>query len=196
MYRGESCIISFLYIKPQLTRCLRIFLCVVLYRFSTSNHNLPSIGACIRLLYYIVSLHQTTTIITQRSPRPLLYYIVSLHQTTTTITISEKYIALYYIVSLHQTTTWIGSKKLYFGCIISFLYIKPQRSRLFSVFFRVVLYRFSTSNHNLYTFIMFVFLLYYIVSLHQTTTMILFTIFANSCIISFLYIKPQLPFVI
>ncbi len=42
----------------QLTNKFR----VVLYRFSTSNHNLISKSGAKRALYYIVSLHQTTTV--------------------------------------------------------------------------------------------------------------------------------------
>ena len=56
-----------------------------------------------------------------------LYYIVSLHQTTTMIEVKVNEYLLYYIVSLHQTTT--------------------QRD-LITYLREVVLYRFSTSNHN------------------------------------------------
>ena len=79
-----------------------------------------------------------------------LYYIVSLHQTTTNITAFKNLTSLYYIVSLHQTTT-IGTLSLQINsCIISFLYIKPQQSITYLWNAAVVLYRFSTSNHNLY----------------------------------------------
>ena len=80
------------------------------------------------MLYYIVSLHQTTTL-SARSKRTIrLYYIVSLHQTTTADSEFELLKKLYYIVSLHQTTTRIEGEIKYNGCIISFLYIKPQPS--------------------------------------------------------------------
>ena len=59
-----------------------------------------------------------------------------------------KYFTLYYIVSLHQTTTCSSSSRRLLRCIISFLYIKPQRSDLRAKTGQVVLYRFSTSNHN------------------------------------------------
>ena len=77
---------------------------VVLYRFSTSNHNQMGIISCKAELYYIVSLHQTTT-------DPL--FIIN-----------------------------------HYSCIISFLYIKPQLAVTLTLCARVVLYRFSTSNHN------------------------------------------------
>ena len=54
-------------------------------------------------------------------------------------------------------------------CIISFLYIKPQL---------------KSSPVKYFT-------LYYIVSLHQTTTAIARVMNSIGCIISFLYIKPQ-----
>ena len=123
----RGCIILFLYIKPQLFNASPNGEKVVLYRFSTSNHNSNSLFTSIIRLYYIVSLHQTTT-----RPSPL--------STSRT---------LYYIVSLHQTTTWGGR-------------LRSGR--------KVVLYRFSTSNHNRKSRTTIAVMLYYIVSLHQTTT--------------------------
>ena len=60
-YNSQDCIISFLYIKPQLPPYWLFRDAVVLYRFSTSNHNCTYIYALVLVLYYIVSLHQTTT---------------------------------------------------------------------------------------------------------------------------------------
>ena len=120
-----------------------------------------------------------------------MYYIVSLHQTTTTNTQGELKLGLYYIVSLHQTTTQATRKASGDGCIISFLYIKPQLSIVTRQKRRVVLYRFSTSNHNIITCNSVMIKLYYIVSLHQTTTLSLSWTSLVCCIISFLYIKPQ-----
>ena len=57
----------------------------------------------------------------------VLYYIVSLHQTTTPDLRNPVQMRLYYIVSLHQTTTDDKEENINPGCIISFLYIKPQR---------------------------------------------------------------------
>ena len=98
---------------------------------------------------------------------------------------------LYYIVSLHQTTTYSRQKDLALCCIISFLYIKPQPSPHANNWCVVVLYRFSTSNHNITKILWHPLTLYYIVSLHQTTTAVLLGQNNNGCIISFLYIKPQ-----
>ena len=166
------------------------------------------------VLYYIVSLHQTTTSLWILFSFLLLYYIVSLHQTTTRQVQTLTATWLYYIVSLHQTTTFYELFNFLVGCIISFLYIKPQLPMMLamvtkcciisflyikpqqplsvqwssicciisflyikpqpfaSIFCKllVVLYRFSTSNHNLMCIYSLVPALYYIVSLHQTTT--------------------------
>ena len=144
-----GCIISFLYIKPQQRRTRHEQQAVVLYRFSTSNHNLVVITHGERQLYYIVSLHQTTTLLVSSICKEKLYYIVSLHQTTTWSEYGIIYPWLYYIVSLHQTTTNCVDVRLCAGCIISFLYIKPQQHHTQWEIGDVVLYRFSTSNHNL-----------------------------------------------
>ena len=142
----------------------------MLYRFSTSNHN-----SITRITYcaYVV----------------LYRFSTSNHNSSLSW---QNVISLYYIVSLHQTTT--GVPRCFFpqGCIISFLYIKPQpacwnapaalvvlyrfstsnhnEDDLSTTLEKVVLYRFSTSNHNRTIQIKSAMLLYYIVSLHQTTT--------------------------
>ena len=61
MLVGLGCIISFLYIKPQRVAVDLVRGVVVLYRFSTSNHNFLLMRKSMAWLYYIVSLHQTTT---------------------------------------------------------------------------------------------------------------------------------------
>ena len=165
-----SCIISFLYIKPQPSKMLAQKATVVLYRFSTSNHNanghpftngevvlyrfstsnhnlLPVLSVDLKL-YYIVSLHQTTTQVLVCCFVQWLYYIVSLHQTTTRGVWHRRSLELYYIVSLHQTTTKGWRCIFRQRCIISFLYIKPQLEGEVVMYMWVVLYRFSTSNHN------------------------------------------------
>ena len=147
-HSSPSCVISFLYIKPQLPRvhpvksagciisCLYIkpqlhVVCqrredVVLYRFSTSNHN-----------------QVFRTMLTER-----LYHIVSLHQTTTGLQPHGEsrgcIISFLYIKPQHTSYTMLSD----LSCIISFLYIKPQLHPIFRPNCSVVLYRFSTSNHN------------------------------------------------
>ena len=78
---------------------------VVLYLFSTSNHNL----SC-------------------RCPTShKLSYISFLHQTTTRCCASSFPAQLSYISFLHQTTTFFFSFSPIFRCLISLFYIKPQR---------------------------------------------------------------------
>ena len=76
--------------------------------------------------------------------------------------------------------------------VTPFFYIKPQRGDKTTIQPKVVLYRFSTSNHNHGVPNSIFFVLYYIVSLHQTTTIGFTSAAILCCIISFLYIKPQL----
>ena len=102
---AQSCIISSLYIKPQPWPSCPWACRVVLYRFSTSNHNQSALHCSCTELYYIVSLHQATTAPHLHLISFLLYYIVSLHQTTTLPCNTIANVLLYYIVSLHQTTT-------------------------------------------------------------------------------------------
>ena len=168
--RCVCCIISFLYIKPQQVITNRVYTSVVLYRFSTSNHNMipPTLLKSIVVLYRFstsnhnsvptfqnmgeVVLYRFSTSNHNYALFPVLYhklyYIVSLHQTTTESVWFAIILALYYIVSLHQTTTMKANAKQIASCIISFLYIKPQLVIKLFVFEFVVLYRFSTSNHN------------------------------------------------
>ena len=143
---------------------------VVLYRFSTSNHNPGLLGDILFKLYYIVSLHQTTTISLSCSlfvgciisflyikpqPRQFAYFVTK-----------SCIISFLYIKPQRYSLTIM----LLFGCIISFLYIKPQLQQRTPLKLIVVLYRFSTSNHNFIRLFASNDLLYYIVSLHQTTT--------------------------
>ncbi len=122
---------------------------VVLYRFSTSNHNRPFTSpskATVVLYRFSTSNHNSSCVL---SVMHLLYYIVSLHQTTTSFkvfrTISGCIISFLYIKPQPNTAYYVAE----YGCIISFLYIKPQLTRAALFRLNVVLYRFSTSNHNL-----------------------------------------------
>ena len=99
---------------------------IVLYLFSTSNHNIRQIEAGIVQLSYISFLHQTTTLL--RIIRVLIY------------------------------------------CLISLFYIKPQLRLFYTCLSEIVLYLFSTSNHNPYYDLKQGIELSYISFLHQTTT--------------------------
>ena len=144
---------------------------VVLYRFSTSNHNVTIFIYRPTKLYYIVSLHQTTTKLGMMIYQVLLYYIVSLHQTTTNDVFYTCGMRLYYIVSLHQTTTYPICKIYIHSCIISFLYIKPQLPSAYS-------------NNSVGCIISFLYIKPQRYDIYLSPN--------KGCIISFLYIKPQL----
>ncbi len=167
--RRLCCILSKFYIKPQPPIRLYYVDCVVSYRNSTSNHNLPSDYITSTVLYLIEILHQTTTshpTILRRlccilskfyiKPQPpiRLYYVdcvVSYRNSTSNH--NERACAgnipeLYLIEILHQTTTKHRDN------------INPG-------------------------------LLYLIEILHQTTTHLLSMWSPVSCILSKFYIKPQ-----
>ena len=126
------CLISLFYIKPQPTPKTSPFSSIVLYLFSTSNHNDDSRIMEGGRLSYISFLHQTTT--------PKLRWCWLCH------------------------------------CLISLFYIKPQLFAFSSAQYPIVLYLFSTSNHNLVNTVRPLPLLSYISFLHQTTTVISFPI--------------------
>ena len=102
---GMNCLISSFYIKPQPRRRVSATPWIVLYRLSTSNHNLMQRDSIYIRLSYIVFLHQTTTVSGFFTSRSWLSYIVFLHQTTTTTDKRKRKRKLSYIVFLHQTTT-------------------------------------------------------------------------------------------
>ena len=171
--RWCGCLISLFYIKPQRAGQTVRSRKVVLYLYSTSNHNYPTRSKWrnhVVLYLYSTSNHND--------------YFYSI-----------QYLKLSYIFILHQTTTMNWSYIFLLRCLISLFYIKPQ---LLSCSYRsrvVVLYLYSTSNHNyqLYFIAQLPVVLYlystsnhncshcsccllglsYIFILHQTTTLVL-----------------------
>ena len=123
---GKSCLISLFYIKPQPFFVLAAWVYVVLYRYSTSNHNRVSSAPASESLSYIVILHQTTTM-THRH-----------------VVLRRCLISLFYIKPQPALTDMFRLR----GCLISLFYIKPQLVNSTSESRNVVLYRYSTSNHN------------------------------------------------
>ena len=102
---GCCCLISLFYIKPQHDGKLLHIYRVVLYRYSTSNHNV----ACYTDVEGVVVLYRYSTSNHNNNPIPFriyqLSYIVILHQTTTVAGATVTWLTLSYIVILHQTTT-------------------------------------------------------------------------------------------
>ena len=100
----------------------------------------------------------------------MLYLIEILHQTTTWATGEPHPKVLYLIEILHQTTTPGRPLLILLCCILSKFYIKPQQMTTSMKDGLVVSYRNSTSNHNSRYYKYFLFQLYLIEILHQTTT--------------------------
>ena len=128
----------------------------------------------------------------------MLFYILFLHQTTTVTMILPSTLRLFYILFLHQTTTECLTLVQLRSCFISCFYIKPQHANFALQVYCVVLYLVSTSNHNLVrvashntTVVLYlvstsnhnlqelnpvIFQLFYILFLHQTTTCVVYMI--------------------
>ena len=166
-----GCILLKFYIKPQHTANVYNLLYVVSYRNSTSNHNMSHWRATSQ---GVVSYRNSTSNHNAGTTTPnsaLLYLIEILHQTTTSRRRHKRKKALYLIEILHQTTTFSQSISTRNGCILSKFYIKPQQMTTSMKDGLVVSYRNSTSNHNSRYYKYFLFQLYLIEILHQTTTM-------------------------
>ncbi len=100
-----GCVIFLFYIKPQPISPFAEAAGVVLYSYSTSNHNTARVVYDMEGLCYILILHQTTTKGIFLRPNIMLCYILILHQTTTFSTARRVWCRLCYILILHQTTT-------------------------------------------------------------------------------------------
>ena len=98
----------------------------VLYLYSTSNHN-----------FSVVALAWNEVV--------LYLYSTSNHNLTLILVSSQQ---LSYISILHQTTTRSSLFACMYCCLISLFYIKPQLCAAICRFHPVVLYLYSTSNHN------------------------------------------------
>ena len=164
------CIISFLYIKPQRISTPVNFVFVVLYRFSTSNHNWrwSFLSLVFVVLYRFSTSNHNGCRFWQIPLCVVLYrFSTSNHNRVNTIFFVQM---LYYIVSLHQTTTVAALFRSTLSCIISFLYIKPQLGWNSNKMSDSCIISFLYIKPQLYKFV---------------------KIAALGCIISFLYIKPQ-----
>ena len=192
LFSTTRCIISFLYIKPQPNSGDSWEVPVVLYRFSTSNHN-STLLACSQpyvVLYRFSTSSHTFPCMPFRLPRVVLYRFSTSNHNMPVICDSscmvvlyrfstpnhnlrlffKRHIWLYYIVSLHQTTTH-----------------KDYSILPFELYYIVSLHQTTTFDTPQRAQA----LLYYIVFLHQTTTQDMHRVEPPCCIISFLYIKPQ-----
>ena len=143
---------------------------VVLYPYSTSNHNMILRGAIRLQLSYILILHQTTTMGFFDVIKKMLSYILILHQTTTsTRALSFSHSCLISLFYIKPQLISMGFFDV-ISCLISLFYIKPQHHYRRVYRLQVVLYPYSTSNHNTTNLVLITLLLSYILILHQTTT--------------------------
>ena len=124
-------------------------LSIVLYRLSTSNHNL--LRQC--LSHNTIVLYRLST--SNHNPKPLILF------TKTYCLISSFYIKpqlqachpkpfLHCLISSFYIKPQLMIKVIYcqLNCLISSFYIKPQLITCQYLFCVIVLYRLSTSNHN------------------------------------------------
>ena len=147
---------------------------VVYLTIPTSNHNLEANMNQFLVLYILLFLHQTTTLLDLLGYGFRLYILLFLHQTTTENELLSGCWMLYILLFLHQTTTLALDEHKKAGCIsyysyikpqpelVSLLsvprcisyysYIKPQRLLLGSGLWLVVYLTIPTSNHNEYLY--------------------------------------------
>ena len=124
----RSCIASSFYIKPQHRQQGAHGKDVVLHPLSTSNHNVFRSGIV---------------------PRKVVLHPLSTSNHNYRGSNSSKW-ALYCILFLHQTTTLTSERTIFYCCIASSFYIKPQLLTGNILLRMVVLHPLSTSNHNLF----------------------------------------------
>ena len=145
-----------------------------------------------KMLYILLSLHQTTTKRYDSKTKTGLYILLSLHQTTTPSTVVSSIILLYILLSLHQTTTRLFCWRCSCCCIFFYLYIKPQLSdfrrklMLGCIFFYLYIkpqqnYREKLQNYSCIFFYLYI----------KPQQKLQREKLQRSCIFFYLYIKPQ-----
>ena len=189
----RCCLISLFYIKPQRSARSQKLHIVVLYLFSTSNHNnkFSSVVAVTVVLYLFSTSNHNFTEASLWSPSVVLYLFSTSNHNLAPLRPSLRHgclISLFYIkpqltccnnrksVSCLISLFYIKPQPTYFSsikkesCLISLFYIKPQHTDELQEEGTVVLYLFSTSNHNSSVCTSSSTPLSYISFLHQTTT--------------------------
>ena len=122
-----SYILSKIYIKPQRLLLWATTCTVVSYQKSTSNHNCN----CVLHSTPLVVSYQKSTSNHNAYVMVMAWIVVVSYQKSTSNhnrrTEEEIEMLLYLIKNLHQTTTNASLTPLCCGCILSKIYIKPQR---------------------------------------------------------------------
>ena len=120
-----------------------------------------------------------------------LYIFWFLHQTTTSLLLVKTCRCCISFDSYIKPQLALKKTQNSFGCISFDSYIKPQLLDGSTDHHTVVYLLIPTSNHNLFLFIIFIFMLYIFWFLHQTTTLHVCLKFYQRCISFDSYIKPQ-----
>ena len=121
---------------------------IVLYRLSTSNHNYSVfyVQVCNIVLYRLSTSNHNCTELRKAMEQIVLYRLSTSNHNRKTKNVANA--KLSYIVFLHQTTTSEPTGTSGCNCLISSFYIKPQHFNVCFCLIVIVLYRLSTSNHN------------------------------------------------
>ena len=122
----QGCISFYSYIKPQHFYIPDVVFLVVYRSIPTSNRN--------RNAGQVTALE--------------LYIVLFLHQTATSERVIKDCLMLYIVLFLHQTATGAMKRKIYFGCISFYSYIKPQLHARLPAHAGVVYRSIPTSNRN------------------------------------------------
>ena len=149
---------------------------IVLYRLSTSNHNRP---VCVHNVRYIVLYRLSTSNHNHGSVLDEVVYIVLYRLSTSnhnSVRLWRTYHQLSYIVFLHQTTTHPLQGHRYINCLISSFYIKPQRiEEKYSLWIYCLISSFYIKPQRAVCISWLRHVLSYIVFLHQTTTSLIYS---------------------
>ena len=149
--------------------CLALYLIEILHQTTTFGRHFPSNDSCILSKFYIKP--QPAFVFCLRTARCILskFYIKPQQPFSSTAFCAGCILSKFYIKPQLKIVHRLQPCR----CILSKFYIKPQPVEIFDFFRCVVSYRNSTSNHNDRLDRFFLFWLYLIEILHQTTTTIL-----------------------
>ena len=143
-----SCLSSCSYIKPQPKRCKMLANCVVYHLVPTSNHNFYICSKAPYMLFIILFLHQTTTVVSvpvlSRGCLSSCSYIKPQHEAVHLLLVYRCLSSCSYIKPQRRTRGSACSRR----CLSSCSYIKPQLLKSVSLPLPVVYHLVPTSNHN------------------------------------------------
>ena len=121
-----------------------------------------------------------------------LYIVLFLHQTTTSAIKEEHVNSCISYYSYIKPQQHLQVRNTSASCISYYSYIKPQLQENYISYLLVVYRTIPTSNHNWQSASLPAFVLYIVLFLHQTTTVLGGFGLQVRCISYYSYIKPQL----